>query len=153
MTVPHCPSTLSYSTLLGMKLNTIALIALLIVKPISTIANEQEPLDTSTLVGTWKSSLKINRDELSIALNLEIEQGVIQAELISDGLGIYGLPADSVEINGLRISAKFSRLDAEVSGWLRLNDDKDQVIRIDGDWFQGAELVPIVLLPVSPANL
>ena len=153
MTVPHCSSTLSYSTLLGMKLNTIALIAQLIVKPISTIANEQEPLDTSTLVGTWKSSLKINRDELSIALNLEIEQGVIQAELISDGLGIYGLPADSVEINGLRISAKFSRLDAEVSGWLRLNDDKDQVIRIDGDWFQGAELVPIVLLPVSPANL
>jgi hypothetical protein len=153
MTVPHCSSTLSYSTLLGMKLNTIALIALLIVKPISTIANEQEPLDTSTLVGTWKSSLKINRDELSIALNLEIEQGVIQAELISDGLGIYGLPADSVEINGLRISAKFSRLDAEVSGWLRLNHDKDQVIRIDGDWFQGAELVPIVLLPVSPANL
>jgi hypothetical protein len=153
MTVPHCSSTLSYSTLLGMKLNTIALIALLIVKPISTIANEQEPLDTSSLVGTWKSSLKINRDELSIALNLEIEQGVIQAELISDGLGIYGLPADSVEINGLRISAKFSRLDAEVSGWLRLNDDKDQVIRIDGDWFQGAELVPIVLLPVSPANL
>ena len=153
MTVPHCSSTLSYSTLLGMKLNTIALIALLIVKPISTIANEQEPLDTSTLVGTWKSSLKINRDELSIALNLEIEQGVIQAELISDGLGIYGLPADSVEINGLRISAKVSRLDAEVSGWLRLNHDKDQVIRIDGDWFQGAELVPIVLLPVSPANL
>jgi hypothetical protein len=136
-----------------MKLNTTALIALCIISPISTIANGQEPLDTSTLVGTWESSLKINRDELSIALNLEIEQGEIQAELISDGLGIYGLPADSVEINGLRISAKFSRLDAEVSGWLRLNDDKDQVIRIDGDWFQGAELVPIVLLPVSPANL
>tara|TARA_B100000780_G_C21106847_1_gene447027 strand:+ start:623 stop:1033 length:411 start_codon:yes stop_codon:yes gene_type:complete len=136
-----------------MKLNTIALIALIIVNPITTIANGQEPLDTSTLVGTWESSLKINRDELSIALNLEIEQGVIQAELTSDGLGIYGLPADSVEINGLRISAKFSRLDAEVSGWLRLNDDKDQIIRIDGDWFQGAELVPIVLLPASPANL
>ncbi len=136
-----------------MKLNTIALIALIIVNPITTIANGQEPLDTSTLVGTWESSLKINRDELNIALNLEIEQGVIQAELTSDGLGIYGLPADSVEINGLRISAKFSRLDAEVSGWLRLNDDKDQIIRIDGDWFQGAELVPIVLLPASPANL
>ena len=136
-----------------MKLNTIALIALIIVNPITTIANGQEPLDTSTLVGTWESSLKINRDELSIALNLEIEQGVIQAELTSDGLGIYGLPADSVEINGLRISAKFSRLAAEVSGWLRLNDDKDQIIRIDGDWFQGAELVPIVLLPASPANL
>jgi len=136
-----------------MKLNTIALIALIIVNPITTIANGQEPLDTSTLVGTWESSLKINRDKLSIALNLDIEQGVIQAELTSDGLGIYGLPADSVEINGLRISAKFSRLDAEVSGWLRLNDDKDQIIRIDGDWFQGAELVPIVLLPASPANL
>ena len=136
-----------------MKLNTIALIALIIVNPITTIANGQEPLDTSTLVGTWESSLKINRDELSIALNLEIEQGVIQAELTSDGLGIYGLPADSVEINGLRISAKFSRLDAEVSGWLRLNDDKDQIIRIDGDWFQGAELVPIGLFPASPANL
>ena len=153
MTVAHCSSTLRYSTLLGMKLNAIALIALLIVNPTSTIANGQEPLDTLTLVGTWESSLKINRDELSIALNLDIKQGVIQAKLISDGLGIYGLPADSVEINGLRISAKFSRLDAEVSGWLRLNDDKDQVIRIDGDWFQGAELVPIVLLPVSPANL
>lgn len=137
----------------GMKINTIAIIALLILNPISTIANGQVPLDTSILVGTWESGLTINREQLRIALALEIEQGVLQAKLISDGLGVFGLPADSVEVDGLRFNVKFSRLDAEVSGWVRLNDEKDQVIRIDGDWFQDAELVPVVLLPVSAANL
>lgn len=137
----------------GMKINTIAIIALLILNPISTIANGQVPLDTSILVGTWESGLTINREQLRIALALEIEQGVLQAKLISDGLGVFGLPADSVEVDGLRFNVKFSRLDAEVSGWVRLNDEKDQVIRIDGDWFQDAELVPVILLPVSAANL
>lgn len=138
----------------GMKLNTIAIIALLGLTPVlNPISNGQEGLDTSTLVGTWESSLTINREQLRIALTLEIEQGDLQAKLISDGLGVFGLPADSIEVDGLRFNVKFTRLDAEVSGWLRLNDEKDQVIRIDGDWFQSAELVPIVLMPVSAANL
>ncbi|MFT6093351.1 MAG: hypothetical protein ACJA2Q_001247 [Pseudohongiellaceae bacterium] len=137
----------------GMKLKSIVIAVMLILSPIVTIANGQVPVNTSTLIGTWESSLTINREQLRIALTLEIEQGELQAKLISDGLGVFGLPADSIEVNGLRFNAKFSRLDAEVSGWLRLNDKKDQVIRIDGDWFQNAELVPLVLLPVSAANL
>ncbi|MFT4887072.1 MAG: hypothetical protein ACJA2D_000848 [Pseudohongiellaceae bacterium] len=136
-----------------MKLNSIAIIVLLILSPVATIANGQVSINTSTLIGTWESSLTINREQLRIALTLEIEQGALQAKLISDGLGVFGLPADSVEVDGLRFNARFSRLDAEVSGWLRLNGEKDQVIRIDGNWFQDAELVPLVLLPVSAANL
>jgi hypothetical protein len=137
-----------------MKLHTIAITALLVLSPIlSPNSNGQAALDTNALVGTWESALTINREPLSIALTVEVEQGALNATLISDGLGVFGLPADSIEVDGLRFNAKFLRLDAEVSGWLRLNDEKDQVIRIDGDWFQSAELVPIVLLPVSAANL
>ena len=136
----------------SMKLNSIAITVLLMLSPIATIANGQVSVDSSTLIGTWESSLTINREQLRIALTLEIEQGELQAKLISDGLGVFGLPADSIEVDGLRFNAKFSRLGAEVSGWLRLNDEKDQVIRIDADWFQDAELVPVVLLPVSAAN-
>lgn len=136
-----------------MKLNPIAITVLLTLSLITTIANGQMLINTSTLIGTWESNLTINREQLRIALTLEIEQGELQAKLISDGLGVFGLPADSVKVDGLRFNARFSRLDAEVSGWLRLNSEKDQVIRIDGDWFQDAELVPLVLLPVSDANL
>jgi hypothetical protein len=136
-----------------MKLNSIAIIVLLILSPVATIANGQVSINPSTLIGTWESSLTINREQLRIALSLEIEQGELQAKLTSDGLGVFGLPADSVEVDGLRFNARFSRLGAEVSGWLRLNGEKDQVIRIDSDWFQDAELVPLVLLPVSAANL
>lgn len=141
-----------------MKLHTIAITALLGLSPflspfLSPNSNGQAALDNNALVGTWESSLTINREQLNIALTLEVEQGTLNATLTSDGLGVFGLPADSAEVDGLRFNVKFLRLGAEVSGWLRLNDEKDQITRIDGDWFQSAELVPIVLLPASTENL
>lgn len=136
-----------------MKLKNLVRTALLVISFILGVAQIQAAQDVSPLVGSWEAALRINRSDLRIALTIVMEQGELKARLISDGLGVYGLPADSLEIDGNRISLKFSRLDAEVSGWLRFNDSEDQVIRIDGDWFQGAELVPMVLVPVSEPNL
>lgn len=122
---------------------------LLLVFAFSTLVHAQAEQDTPSILGKWDASAVINRNELNIALTFFIENNELRATLISDGLGVYGLPADSVKFNGLQLISSFSRLGAELSGWLRLNDAKDKVIRIDGDWFQSAELVPIVLLPIE----
>ena len=35
------------------------------------------------------------------------------------------------------------------AGRLRLDESGGQVQRIDGDWFQYSEMVPVILLPVD----
>ena len=59
------------------------------------------------------------------------------------------MPADTVRVRGLSLTLRFQRLDLEVLGTLRLDESGKHIIRIDGEWFQGAEMVPVVLLPTD----
>ena len=47
------------------------------------------------------------------------------------------------------IIIRIPRLDMEFTGTLRLDETGEKIIRIDGDWFQYSEMVPVVLLPVD----
>ncbi len=105
--------------------------------------------DELSLIGSWEGPLTVSRDEMNLALTFSVEDGVLKAALVSAGLGIYGMPADHVTLEGLKLQASFSRLGAEFTGRLRLNRSEDEVFRIEGDWFQSAEMVPLTLLPVS----
>lgn len=127
-------------------------LAVLLIFPLGNMVNAQSIVTPSNLPGSWEGPLVVNRNELLLELTISNEQGSLQAKLISDGLGVFGLPADSFTVDGLSIKATFSRLDAEVTGRIRLNDGKDQAIRIDANWFQGAEMVPIVLLPKTSSG-
>ncbi|MFK7862602.1 MAG: hypothetical protein AB8B95_00100 [Pseudohongiellaceae bacterium] len=128
---------------------SITVIALSITLAFAAAAYAQPDAGELSIVGSWEAPIRINRNETSIALTFSINDGELQATLTSDGLGVYGLPADTVTRDGLRLTSTFTRLGAEISGWLRLDDAKSEVIRIDADWFQSAELVPIVLMPLS----
>ena len=59
------------------------------------------------------------------------------------------MPADMVRVDGANITIRIPRLDVEFTGTIRLNDSGDQIVRIDGDWFQYSEMVPVVLLRVD----
>ena len=91
----------------------------------------------------------VGRDDLTLALTVVEENAVVGVRLTSAGLGIYGMPANSFEVNGTSIKAIFSPIGAEFTGRLRMDDAGVKVLRIDGDWFQSAEMVPISLLPVD----
>lgn len=102
-----------------------------------------------SLVGSWEGPLVIGRDSTNLAFTFSLREGQYAAALISGGMGIYGMPADTVQVNGRNIIIRIPRLDVEFTGTIRLDDDGENIMRIDGDWFQYSEMVPVILLPVD----
>ncbi len=109
----------------------------------------QDDENIPSLVGSWEGPLVIGRDSTNLAFTFSLLEGAYAAALISGGMGIYGMPADTVQVNGRNIIIRIPRLDVEFTGTIRMDDDGENIIRKDGDWFQYSEMVPVVLLPVD----
>ena len=114
----------------------------------ATLAWSQESA-RKTLEGSWEGPLVIGRDNMNLTFTFSINGEDFTASLTSSGLGIYGMPADTVLVDGRRITIRIPRLDLEFTGTTRMNEAGDGITRIDGDWFQYSEMVPVVLLPVE----
>ena len=108
-----------------------------------------QDVSTEALLGTFEGPLVIGRDSMTLAFTFSMNGDELRAQLFSAGMGIYGMPANSVSIveNALRIA--IPRLDLEFTGRLRLDESGEQIQRIDGDWFQYSEMIPVILLPVD----
>ena len=100
------------------------------------------------ILGSWEGPLVIGRDNMTLAFTFTLQGEEMAAVLTSSGLGIYGMPADTVIVDGRRITIRIPRLDLEFTGVARMTKS-GAVTRIDGDWFQYSEMVPVVLLPVE----
>ncbi len=124
-------------------------LACLLLLALSGLANSQEDKAYSSLIGSWEGPLVLGRDNMNLAFTFSVKEGNYSAVLISGGMGIYGMPADTVRIDGLNVIIRIPRLDLEFTGTLRLEETGEKIIRIDGDWFQYSEMVPVVLLPVD----
>ena len=116
---------------------------------IAASVQAQEKLETPSLVGSWEGPLVIGRDSTNLAFTFSLQEGQYAAALVSGGMGIYGMPADTVRIEGRKITIRIPRLDVEFTGTVRLDEAEENIVRIDGDWFQYSEMVPVVLLPVD----
>ena len=101
------------------------------------------------LLGTFEGPLVIGRDSMTLAFTFSVTGGELRAQLFSAAMGIYGMPADSVSVSENAVRIAIPRLDLEFTGRLRLDESGGQVQRIDGDWFQYSEMVPVILLPVD----
>tara|TARA_B100001057_G_scaffold232931_1_gene233116 strand:- start:4845 stop:5249 length:405 start_codon:yes stop_codon:yes gene_type:complete len=101
------------------------------------------------LLGSWEGPLVIGRDNMNLAFTFTLHGEEIAASLTSSGLGIYGMPADSVIVDDHRITIRIPKLDLEFTGVTRMAESGNLILRIDGDWFQYSEMVPVVLLPVE----
>ncbi len=102
-----------------------------------------------SLVGTWEGPLVLGRDNMEMAFTFTINEGELSATMTSGGMGIYGMPVESISVEGRNILMRISRLDLEFTGTIRRDESGEKIIRIDGDWFQYSEMVPIVLRPVD----
>ena len=100
------------------------------------------------ILGSWEGPLVIGRDNMKLAFTFTLQGEEIAAVLTSSGLGIYGMPADTVIVDDRRITIRIPRLDLEFTGVARMTTS-GAVLRIDGDWFQYSEMVPVVLRPVE----
>jgi len=105
--------------------------------------------NNSPLVGSWGGPLVIGEDDLGLIFNITLLDGEYSASIISDGLGVYGMPADRVRLNGRSLTVVIGRLDVEFTGTLRFDETGEKLLRIDANWFQGSEMVPVVLRPVE----
>ncbi|MDE0509495.1 MAG: hypothetical protein OXI17_12805 [Gammaproteobacteria bacterium] len=101
------------------------------------------------LLGTFEGPLVIGRVSMTLAFTFSMTGGELRAQLFSAAMGIYGMPADSVSVSENAVRIAIPRLDLEFTGRLRLDESGGQVQRIDGDWFQYSEMVPVILLPVD----
>ncbi|MDP6652682.1 MAG: hypothetical protein QGF90_11350 [Gammaproteobacteria bacterium] len=126
-----------------------SIILYLLVMLCSATAYPQEQLTHPSLLGSWEGPLVLGRDNMNLAFTFALNEGEYTAALISGGMGIYGMPADTVRVEGLNVIIRIPRLDVEFTGTLRLDETGEQIVRIDGDWFQYSEMVPVVLLPVD----
>lgn len=126
----------------------LGLISILLVSP--ALAQESSTAaGAQALTGSWGGPLVIGEDDLGLIFNFSMEDGEYAATMISDGLGIYGMPADRVSLRGLSLTVIIRRLDVEFTGTLRFDDAGEELLRIDASWFQGSEMVPVVLRPVE----
>lgn len=124
----------------------IAILLLLIALTGSVRAQDVAP---EALLGTFEGPLVIGRDSMTLAFTFSMNSGELRAQLFSAAMGIYGMPADSVSISNSALRIAIPRLDLEFTGRLRFDESGGRVERIDGDWFQYSEMVPVILLPVE----
>lgn len=143
----HREQRLNYHDAMSMKFTTrlLVLFAVLSAGPFAACAQETR----DSLLGSWEGGLTLGRDEMSLAFTFTEQPEGYAAALISGGLGIYGMPADSVSLDGRRLTIRIARLDLEFTGTIRFDESGEKILRIDGDWFQYSEMVPVVLLPVD----
>lgn len=124
----------------------LALIVLIVTASAQAVLAQETP---ESLLGSFEGPLVIGRDNMNLAFTFSMNDGHYQAAITSGSMGIYGMPAPLVEVSGINVKIGLPRLDAEFTGTLRLDDSGENILRIDGDWFQQSEMVPVVLLPVA----
>lgn len=127
-----------------------SLISLLLV---STMVWAQDHSEWPDLVGSWEGKLTIAQDSMNLAFTFSRTDSELTATLHSAAMGIYGMPAQTVEFDGRRLRLSYPRLDAEFLAYLRFDESGQFLVRLDGDWFQSSEMVPVRLLPVAAPSV
>ena len=130
-----------------MRLLSFPLICLLL--SLNSAAALAADASSPTLIGSWGGPLVIGEDDLGLIFNFSMAGGEYSVSVISEGLGVYGMPADRVRLNGRSLTVVIGRLDVEFTGTLRFDEAGEKLLRIDANWFQGSEMVPVVLRPVE----
>jgi len=131
-----------------MKLSRIVIIPCILIL-IAGMARAQLQSGADSLAGIWNGSLVFGRDSFAMSFTITWDGSTYGATLISQEMGIYGMPAKAVELNNNRILIEMDILAAQYTGRIRYNDAGDAVRMIDGEWFQEGEMVPVILQPAT----
>ena len=108
---------------------------------------------TPGLLGTWEGSMMIGPGSYVLAFTLSGSDGNFSATFTSRDMGVYGMPATSVVLERNRIRIRVAPVDGEFTGTLRLDESGTSLLRIDGDWFQEGEMLPMTLHKAEQPSL
>lgn len=119
------------------------LLALVLTLMITLPAAAQE----TVLTGIWRGSFNINiGGDREFILNVSAEGDQLSAVLDIPAQGIMGLAAESIEIDGSNVRFLFPRIEGEYYGVIHRDRAPDgNPVRMDGDWSQAGEYIPIAL--------
>lgn len=99
------------------------------------------------LTGVWRGSFSINiGGDREYVLTISETDGALTAVLDIPAQNMLNLAADSIRIEGNNVRFLFPRIDGEYYGVIhsdRAHDGKP--VRMDGDWSQAGEYIPITL--------
>jgi hypothetical protein len=120
----------------------IVLTALLLSSSTSAFA-----LEIEDLVGTWRGSYNINiGGDREVVLMLTQEAAGIEGNFEDPSSGVFGIAVESIIFNGTDIRFSIPRIDGSYYGTVHADRSADGLaVRIDGDWSQVGEFMPITL--------
>lgn len=99
------------------------------------------------LVGEWKGSYNINIDgDRTVTFTLVETDGVLSGTFDDPAAGMMAIAIESITRTGRDVRFTLPRIRGEYYGTIHSDLGTDgKPIRIDGDWSQAGEFIPITL--------
>ncbi len=100
-----------------------------------------------SLAGEWRGTYNINiGGDREIIFTLSEVDGVLTGTFDNPTAGIMAVGVESISVNGNDIRLLLPRIQGEYYGTIRDELGADgKPVRIDGDWSQAGEYIPITL--------
>lgn len=104
-----------------------------------------------TLSGHWAGGLQVGqREPLTLIFHVDAGEDGLEVTLDIPSQQRAAIPSSSVTLRDELLFISFTEIQAEFYGALRLSRDGSQVRRIEGDWSQSGEHIPLTLQPHTP---
>ncbi len=119
---------------------------LLFALPFASMAESPEALE-----GSWSGQFQVGQyDPMELVFHIERDGQFLRASLDIPSQHRQGIPAGTVSLRGDLLRITIPDIQGEYYGALRLARDGQAIRRIDGDWSQSGEYVPLTLHPHDP---
>jgi len=104
-------------------------------------------LEIEDLVGTWRGSYNINiGGDREVVLMITFDADGIKGQFEDPSSGVFGIAVESITFDGTDIRFSIPRIDGSYYGSVHADRSADGLaVRIDGDWSQVGEFMPITL--------
>jgi len=124
------------------------LLLCLLAAGVVTSASAQSP----ALAGEWRGTYNINiGGDREIIFTLTEVDGVLKGVFDNPTAGIMAVAVETLVVNGNDIRMFLPRIQGEFYGTIRDELGADGMpVRIDGDWSQAGEYIPITLTRTVP---
>ncbi len=100
------------------------------------------------IAGSWAGGFQVAQyDPIELVFHIRHEADGLSATLDIPSQQQRGIQVDRVRLHNGQLFLQVATLQAEFFGGLRLGRDGSTVRRIDGDWAQSGEFVPLTLRP------
>ena len=100
-----------------------------------------------TIVGEWRGTYNINiGGDRDIVFTITVTDGIASGTFDDEAVGAFGMVIETIGIEGREVHFAIPRIQGEYFGTVHSDLGSDgKPIRIDGDWTQAGEFIPVTL--------